>query len=185
MAKTRRFTQYYDQWKHKVYSYVYYRVNGDQHLAEDLTSDIFLKAYEKFATYNDEFAFSTWIYTIARHQVIDYFRSSKVKTAVQYDDEGVGETELAEDLVSAWQEGIDREQLIKRILVSLEKIPDLQKDCIIMKYLEDMSTKKIAELTGESEAYVRQAISRGLKKLRPMMQVNLLIVLLMKLIMNN
>ena len=69
------FTDFYHEYKHKAHRFTLYRVGGDQNLAEDLTSDIFLKAFERFKTYDSTYAFCTWIFTIARNTIIDHYRS--------------------------------------------------------------------------------------------------------------
>lgn len=162
------FSELYHQYKHKVYSFVLYRVGGDVSLAEDLTSDTFLKAFERFASYDRTYAFSTWIYTIARNTVIDHYRRQKGEAA---DVDELAEVIADErDTVEDWQFALDRAPKLKEIYAALEHLPDFHKDCVILKYLEDHSTAEIADITGASESYVRQGLSRGLKKLKPLLQ---------------
>lgn len=67
-----------EQYLSKVFQYVNYRV-GDRTAAEDLTSDIFSKALTNFAKYDSgKAAFSTWIFSIARNTVIDYYRGRSI-----------------------------------------------------------------------------------------------------------
>lgn len=154
------FLGYYEQYKHKVFSFLLYRLRGERALAEDLTSDVFLKAYEKFETYDSTYAFNTWIYTIARNVCIDHVRKHKeivdLEQVVEVEDPDVVRIE----------EKVDISQQMDRVHAFLGQLPILQRECIILKHLEGMSTKEIADATGESEENVRQAVSRGLKKLR-------------------
>lgn len=172
------FSDYYHQYKHKVYSFVLYRVGGDVNLAEDLTSDVFLKAFERFESYNPKYAFSTWIFTIARNTVIDHYRKDKGQAAdVNELAEVIGDER---DTVEDWGFELDRQPKLKEIYRCLEKLPDFHKDCLILKYLEDHTNTEIAEITGQSESYVRQGLSRGLKKLKPLLQgmTTLLIIII-------
>ena len=175
------FTDYYHQYKHKVYSFVLYRVGGDVNLAEDITSDVFLKAFERFESYNDKYAFSTWIFTIARNTVIDHYRKDKgPESDVDEFAEIIGDDRDTEE---DWIQNLDRAPKAKEIYKALENLPDFHKDCIILKYLEDHTNAEIAEITGHSESYVRQGLSRGIKRLRPLLQTMalLLITLLLNL----
>ena len=168
MSAHNQFITYYNDYKHKVYSFVLYRVDGDRQLAEDLTSDAFLKAYEKFHRYDDTYAFSTWIFTIARNTVFDYYR--------KHQGEHTDVTELEEVLpdertdVADWQLAIDRELKLPEIHAALATLPAVQKEAIILKYLDDQDTKEIATIMDQSEGYVRLALSRGLKRLCPLLQ---------------
>jgi len=156
----RQFQSHYHETKHKVFSFVFYRVGQDTMLAEDLTSDIFLKAYERFESYNDDYAFTTWVYTIARNHLTDYFRKNKdvASNEIEISDERSTETMLKTNL--------DTLDSMARLRPLLAKLPSLQQECLILKYLDELETKEIAHITGESTANVRQALSRGLKKLR-------------------
>ncbi len=156
----KKFTGYYDQYKHKVFSYIFYRCGEDRALAEDLTGDVFLKAYEKFETYDGQYAFSTWIFTIARNHLIDHFRKKREQMVeeIEVSDEGEAEQEI--------KNNIDVEEAMDKVRPFIANLPPLQQDCLIMRYLGEKSNKEIAEITGESESNVRQLISRALKKLK-------------------
>ena len=160
----KEFLSYYDEYKHKIYTFFYYRLPNDTDLVEDLISETFLKAFEKFDTFNDRYAFSTWIYTIARNVLIDYFR--KNKKVENIDDINEGRLSIIDKNADVLQEKIDVKIGVEQIKKILNTLPKLQKECILLRYLEDMEYKKIAEVTDKSQDNVRQAISRGLKKLK-------------------
>lgn len=177
MSSHAQFITYYNDYKHKVYSFVLYRVGGDSALAEDITSATFLKAYEKFERYDDTYAFSTWIFTIARNTVTDHYRAHKGENIDIDEVQEIIEDERVDE--ADWQLAIDRELKLPEIYAALEKLPDNQKEVVILKYLEDHTTKEIAEIIDQSEGYVRLALSRGLKRLQPLLQnlKNLVILL--------
>ena len=65
----------YEQHKTAVYTYVYYRVGGDQALAEDITAEVFMRMVERLPHFvYRERPFLAWLYTVARHRVADYYR---------------------------------------------------------------------------------------------------------------
>lgn len=165
------FQDYYHQYKDKIFSFMHYRLNSNTALAEDLTSDVFLKAYEKFDTYNPEFAFSTWLYTIARNTLIDHFRKHKPTQ----------DLEKAQEIPAKHPEAsakLDTTLKVDKVKDALEGLPEFQKDVVLLKHLEDMSTKQIAEITESTEANVRQALSRAVKKLKTLLAFLALLITL-------
>ena len=75
MNRTEEREALYTAYSEKVRGYVFGKV-ANRHDAEDLVSDVFLKAYEKYPTFDaDRASVSTWLYTITRNTVIDYFRT--------------------------------------------------------------------------------------------------------------
>lgn len=164
MSQLTTFHDYYDAYKEKVYSFFFYRLERDSALVEDLTSDTFLKAYQNFDRYDDQYAFSTWIYTIARNTLTDYFRRHKIHESVEtMQEEG---RDIADDSSTDFESQLSAEMSVDQVKDVLDGLPAQQRECIILKYLEQMETAEIANVTGLSEANVRQQVSRGMKRLR-------------------
>ena len=77
MADSNRvFLRYYNEYKDKIYTFFLYRVNFNCEQAEDLTADVFLKAFRKFDTFDRARSFQAWIYTIARNHLYNYYRQA-------------------------------------------------------------------------------------------------------------
>lgn len=133
-------------------------------LAEDLTSDTFLKWFEKFDMYDETYEFSTWIFTIARNTLYDHYRKQKID--IKLDDE----TEMSFEEFLKYEEEfdkkIDTQIQMNSIYSAIDKIPGWQKDIIVMKYLEDFTTKEISSMTGKTEASIRKNLSRWLQALQ-------------------
>ncbi|MDF2379603.1 MAG: RNA polymerase sigma factor [Candidatus Gracilibacteria bacterium] len=158
------FDDYYHDYKKKVYNFFFYRLDRDSALVDDLTSDTFIKAFEKFESYDDTYAFSTWIYTIARNTMIDYFRRHKKTTSIEtMNEKGI---EIEDEDSTDFENKLSAEMSVEQVKEVLDTLPALQRECIVLKYLEDMETSQIADIMGESEGNVRQSISRGMKRLR-------------------
>ena len=86
VSKREVFAELYNEFMPKVFQYIHYKVS-DQQLTEDLTSTVFEKALGNFDKYSsDKGAFSTWIFSIARNTLIDYYRTNKVKQQVSLDE---------------------------------------------------------------------------------------------------
>lgn len=158
------FDEYYHEYKQKVYNFFYYRLDRDSALVDDLTSDTFMKAFEKFDTYDDTYAFSTWIYTIARNTMIDYFRRHKQTLSIEtMNEKGV---EIEDEDSTNFENKLSAEMSVEQVKEVLDTLPPLQRECIVLKYLEGMEHAQISDITGESKGNVRQSVSRGMKRLR-------------------
>lgn len=154
------FTQYYEQYFQQVYKYVFFRTGKNKDLAFDLASELFLKALEKFDTYQAEKAdFKNWIFTIARNHIIDYYRSHK-----EVVDIDLLENVLAapERLASELSISIDTAY----VLYALDHLPAGQKEVLKLKFISDWSNKEIALFLDKTEGNVRVLIHRALQALK-------------------
>lgn len=85
MNRTEEREALYTAYSEKVRGYVFGKV-ANRHDAEDLVSDVFLKAYEKYPTFDaNRASVSTWLYTITRNTVIDYFRTHRPGVELPHD----------------------------------------------------------------------------------------------------
>ena len=85
-SKREVFSELYDEFMPKVFRYIHYKVNHQQ-TTEDLTSMVFEKALVSFDKYSSEkAAFSTWIFSIARNTLIDYYRTNKMRQQASLDE---------------------------------------------------------------------------------------------------
>ena len=160
MAEKTSFGAHYNQYKHKVFSFFFYRLNGDRATAEDLTGDVFVKVYEHFDSFDSSKKFYSWLFTIVRNTLIDHFRTQKKHIDLR-EGEAVSDKNSA-----ACTRKLDNSMRMEKIYELLNDIPLFQKECILLKFLGEMTTKEIATVTQKSEDNVRQSVSRALNKLR-------------------
>jgi RNA polymerase sigma-70 factor (ECF subfamily) len=152
------FAQLYDAYLERVYRYIYFRVNDDQ-TAEDLTSQVFLKAWENFQHYQaGSSPFIAWLYTIARNQVIDYYRTRKPTIAF---DEIVS--------LPAKEESVD-EQVQTRFKLqamrdALQFLTEDQQEVLILRFIAGLGTQEIARAMHKAEGAVRALQMRALQTL--------------------
>ncbi len=72
----------YEEFFPKIYNYIYYQINNNA-VCDDLVSSVFMKVVENIDKFDEQKAsFSTWIYTIARNTVIDYYRKAKIESDI-------------------------------------------------------------------------------------------------------
>lgn len=153
------FWQVYDRYIDQIYKFVYLKL-WDTQIAEDITSDVFFKVFQKIWTYQIWWAasFKTWIFRVAYNTVIDHFRTKKEHTELEEVIEFIG---YEDDF---WKE-IDNKETIRKILEFLDTQPPKVKEICIMRFWDDLSFKEIAEITGESVDNCKKIVSRTLQKM--------------------
>ena len=110
-----------------MYRYIYFRV-GDDRVAEDLTHDVFVKAYRNIKQFKKGSVIA-WFYTIGKNTVIDHYRKNGVKQRVM--------NELRQD-TKLEEVPLEKDSLTRLyILKALDGLPETYRDVIIMRYLED------------------------------------------------
>lgn len=160
MEEQPSFSAYYNQYKHQVFSYFYYRLNGDRTTAEDLTGDVFVKAYEHFDAFNPNRKFYSWVFAIVRNTLTDYFRTQKKYADLE---EGI---EVSDANSESFVRNVDNDMKMEKVHEVLDEIPSHQKECVLLKYLGDLTNREIALATERTEENVRQLLSRALRALR-------------------
>lgn len=151
------FGKLYDLHLDTVYRYVYYKVS-DAAEAEDLTSQIFLKAWEAMPRYQwREIPFSHWLMRLARNAVIDHYRTAKPRG------------ELDESLVSQEpdpQGEYLRGERLRDLESAIRSLPEEQRSVIVLRFIEEMDYSQVAEIMGKSQGALRVIQHRGLAALR-------------------
>ncbi len=151
------FAQIYDRYAKPLYRYIYFRV-GDADLAEDLQSEVFLRAFESLDRYEDRgWPFSAWLYRIARDRTIDMLRRRRFRQTVPLESWS-GACEGPDHEVTA---RLDYEEL-RRHLCSLT---DDQRQVIYLRFMANLSVQEVALRLGRSEGAVKALQHRGLQSL--------------------
>jgi len=156
----------------RVKSYVSCRINqkGD---ADDLLSDIFVKVFNKIESYNQgKGSFSTWVFTITKNVLIDYFGSLNHK--IQWLDEaGLQEMEnygQAHSIYEQFQSTIEELEiksdnhdiLLGKIADILDQLPKQYAELIRLKFFFGLENKEIAVMQSKTQGNVRVALHRAL-----------------------
>lgn len=135
--------------------------------AEDLLQDVFTTAFNKLDQYRGPGAFKRWILMICRNLAFNYRKRRYLgESPLENQPEGIfdgGEPQ------KEWLEQLEIEESAKRMLSVL---PDNLQEIMILRLVEDLSYREIAELTGIAETNLRQMISRGLNRLRKELGAN-------------
>ena len=162
-VKSRRevFADMYDTHMPGIYRYICYKV-GNASLAEDLTADVFEKALIHIGSYKREKAApSTWLTTIARNTVTDYFRKSGRIQVVREDDA----PEVAEEGPGIADQ-VTRLEEVRQLRQGLSLLPQLDQDIISLKFGTGMNNREIARTLKVSESNVGTRLYRAVRRLR-------------------
>lgn len=155
------FTKIYKQYYRRVFKYICYRIN-DQHMAEELCSQVFEKIIEKYNGFSgDEKNLESWIFTIARNIVTDYYRTKGKKFHFSLD--------YIIDMISpkpSPDEAILTKENNSYLFEALSRLNEKERSVVSLKYGADLKNTEIAKLMGLSESNVSVILYRSLKKLK-------------------
>jgi RNA polymerase sigma-70 factor (ECF subfamily) len=138
------------------------RLVGEEALAEDLLSDVFLDVWRKARAFEGRSSVSTWLLAIARHKALSARRRTQVERAVELDDEVASTMEEPADNPELLLEKKDREDLLRR---SLARLSPEHGEVIDLTYYHGKSIKEIAEIVGINEATVKSRTFYARKRL--------------------
>ena len=160
------FTALVKKYQKSVHALTWRKV-GDFHIAEELTQDTFLKAYQKLATLKNSNQFAGWLYVIADRICIDWHR--KQKPPIESLETTSGE-ELEESSYRHYEdeqrEAASVEHLRGRVKDLLEKLPESERTVVTLHYLGEMTSKAISEFLGVSPNTVRSRLQRARNRLK-------------------
>jgi RNA polymerase sigma-W factor len=136
------------KYHNSVYNLVY-RMVRDTHESEDLTQEAFIKAFNSLKQFNEEYAFSTWLYKIATNNCIDYFRKRKLQTysldkPIQYKD-----SEIQQDIPDPElnpEKSVLASERSRIIREAINTLPEKYYTAIVLRHTEEKSYEEIAEI---------------------------------------
>ena len=149
----------YEHFYLSIYRYLYYKVS-DPHTAEDLTSDVFLRMIRSLPSYEKtKVSFEAWLFRIAHNLSIDHYRKMSLRDHLPLDENMEAPEESVEKLS---ERGFNTEGL----RAALKKLPDDQRDVIIMRFISGMQINEVAQTLEKSEDSIKGLQRRGLFTLR-------------------
>jgi len=159
---TEAFGQIYDALVKPIYRYIYYRV--DAQIAEDLTEETFLKAWQNLKKYKQKkHPFSSWVFKIAHNLVCDYYRKHQSISEIDENTADPQEAFQPERKITIQFTQIQLKKAIK-------KLPENSQQVIILKYINELDNQAIAKTIGKSEGAVRTIQFRALQQLRSILE---------------
>jgi RNA polymerase sigma-70 factor (ECF subfamily) len=165
MKLEKEFERFYQKHIDKVFRFIFFRVGGNREVAEDLVSEVFIKALKNFEKYDETLSGNAWIMTIAKNHVISYWRDQKISFSLPGQE---SEKEIEEDAfwlrqaIEAFKQ-VDNSRYLADILA---KLNFEEREIVTFHYLFGYSYKEIADEKGVSEGAVKVAAHRALKKMK-------------------
>ena len=155
-----------------------YRFTGSRDEAEDLTQEVFIKMYRTLNSYDvQRGAFTTWVTTVTRNLLVDHFRKRKMDRMPDSLDAGSGPEEeglsLAEKLADggvAPDRQVGRRETRELVQQALGKLSPELREAVILRDLQDMDYKEIAQALKVPEGTVKSRINRGRTELARLLQ---------------
>ncbi len=156
-----------------------YRFTGSPADAEDLTQDVFLKIYSNLASFDTtRGSLQVWITTMTRNLLVDNFRRTKNQRATGSLDDGWDQTEELKPIDRLMAQGPSphemaaRKELEKMVQAALAHVSVELREAVILRDLQDMDYKEIAQVLGIPEGTVKSRISRGRAELARLLERN-------------
>lgn len=140
-----------------------YRFTGRADEAEDLTQEVFLKVYRTLHLYRSESGgLETWIVRVARNHFIDHYRKYKVeKTRTTPLEDHFDLAASPTTRIETPAEALDRKEAGDRVHRLLQKLPEDQREAVVLRDLEELTYEEIADLLKLPIGTVKSRINRG------------------------
>ncbi|SCE98034.1 RNA polymerase sigma-70 factor, ECF subfamily [Micromonospora matsumotoense] len=154
----------YDRYLDTVFRFVYFRV-GNRQLAEDLTSDTFLRALKRIGSFTWQGRdLGAWLVTIARNLVADHFKSGRYRLEVTTGDV------LDADREDRGPEGSPEAAVVEHItnvalLTAVTRLNPEQQECIVLRFLQGLSVAETARAMGKNEGAIKALQYRAVRAL--------------------
>ena len=169
----RAFSLLHDRWYPRIERFCRWQL-GDEHRAEDVVQEVFMRLYARRRQYRHDGPFSSYMWRLAVNGCYDELRRRQRRPEVSLsvaDDEGnCGEASLEADEPSAearfWEQ--ERSQMIKE---ALQKLPEMYRSVIILRHYEGLKFREIAAVMGIPEGTVSSRMAEALNRLEEMLKL--------------
>ncbi len=169
-GNTDQFVLLYDSYVEKIYKFIFFRTLHRE-LAEDITSQAFIRALEKISTFSpDKGTFQAWLYQIARNIMIDEYRKQKPTDNID-EHEHLPSSENVEA-------NVDKGMNIAKLKQLLRQLPEDAQELVTMRMWNELSYSEISQITGKTEGSLKMQFSRIIDKLQASAHLLILLLLL-------
>ena len=158
------FTELYEKYFPLVYGMIFARLK-DVTAADDVVSEIFMKVALNLDSHDKKYAFSTWLFTIARNTLADYYRRQIRRFEESWDEFLEREAPISDQP----EEKLLASERTEKLLRAMSKLDERQRRIIELKYWSELSNVEIAEILGLSASNVGFIHYQAMKRLRAML----------------
>jgi len=153
----------YDHYLPKIYRFILVKV-GRREEAEDLTHQVFLNCWKHIPKYQSMgYPLSTLLYRMARNEVIDYVRTRKNPISME-------DAQIEIPVDQEVERNIDVSIDMHKVQSAIHILSSEQQDVILMRFVDELDNKEIAEILEKSEGTIRIIQHRAIKKLKALLK---------------
>lgn len=135
-----------------VYHFLYSKCHNAQ-LAEDLTQETFLRAYQSLERYDGSCKLSVWLCQIAKHLFFQYLQKNGREIPAETEEQQIADADTERQVLTKLE--------LLDVLKEMQKLPDKMREVIYLRIIGDLSFKEIGEILGQSETWARVNFYRG------------------------
>lgn len=157
----RAFAVLYERHLDAVYRYAFYRLRTDAE-ADDVTSEVFHRALVAMPTYEPRRPFLAFLYGIARHVVVDRLRAARPEASFEDAIAHASSAPGPEETVASRDDA-------RWLRAAIGRLTPLQQEVVILRFLDERTSKEVAAFTGKPESTIRGIQMRALAALRELL----------------
>jgi RNA polymerase sigma-70 factor (ECF subfamily) len=161
------FAKLADQFQADVFRMVFYRIRSRVD-AEDITQDVFLKAFQKISTVKDAAKFRGWLFSVTLNRIRDFQRKKRFRSLFKTEDEHI-ESHPGENTKSDQPDALEhvlRKDFWRQIGLILKKLPKMEREVFLLRFFDHLSLSEIAGVLKKNESTVKTHLYRALAKFR-------------------
>jgi RNA polymerase sigma-70 factor (ECF subfamily) len=160
--------EFYNMYRHRLYSLVLEQVDRDQAVAEDVVHEVFLAALDSLDKFRGDSQLYTWLRSIAFHKIKDFYRrqAREPKADEEFPDFATLKLEQTRDTQPATSTVMESEEIRQSVHQALADLPRDYQEVLTLKYLKDMPVLAISQVMGRSPKSVEGLLSRARKAMR-------------------
>ncbi|MDO8598994.1 MAG: sigma-70 family RNA polymerase sigma factor [bacterium] len=150
------FLQYYEAYKDRIYTYFWYRTGFRREVAEDCAQEVFLRALQAFASFDQDRPFAPWVFRIAHNHLVNYYRQQRPTL----------DLEEIPELPAPKSDMVEHRIECERVLRAMEQLDERDRNLLLLRYVDGLAHDEIAQVVGRRSVAVRVAVHRAIRRLR-------------------
>lgn len=146
------------QFNVQLYRFVLVRCSHRKEMAEELTQDVFIQAWEKKELFNsNRSSLRNWLYIIARNKIIDFYRKNKVTISLE---------EIGDFVAAERTDQIETDLLMEDVIKKISLLEDDEQDILILRYLQEFEINEIEKVINKKYSATKVMLHRAMQKLK-------------------
>ena len=150
-----------------IFRMVYYRTRSKMD-AEDLTQEIFIKAFNNVPKLKEVNRFKSWLFSIAANRVRDFHRKNRFQKLFRSlaDSNNENQSDPEDNDRPDALDSLMRRDFWKKVGMLLDKLPKMEREVFILRFMDHLSIKEVSQVMNKNESTVKTHLYRALQKFR-------------------